>query len=133
MRILVADDHELIRKGICSLLATEPWVLVCGEAVDGRDAVEKATALQPNVVVMDISMPNMNGLEATREIKRLLPDTEILVLSQHDAPEMVRQAFKAGARGYVVKSAISQDLLVALAQIGNHSSRRKRSANPTET
>jgi PAS domain S-box-containing protein len=122
MRILVADDHELVRKGICSVLATEPWVLVCGEAVDGRDAVEKAAALQPNVVVMDISMPNMNGLEATREIKRLLPDTEILILSQHDAPEMVRQAFKAGARGYVVKSAISKDLLVALAQIKNRES-----------
>jgi PAS domain S-box-containing protein len=117
MRILVVDDHEVVRRGICSVLATEPALTLCGEAVDGRDAVEKATTLRPDVVVMDISMPQMNGLDATREIKRLLPDTEIVIVSQHEAPEMVRQAFQAGARGYVVKSTVAKDLLSAIAKI----------------
>jgi DNA-binding NarL/FixJ family response regulator len=115
MRVLVVDDHELVRKGICSVLAAEPSLVVCGEAVDGQDAIEKATAERPDIVVMDISMPRLNGLEATREIKRLLPDVEIVIVSQHEAPEMVRQAFNAGACGYVVKSAISSDLIFAIA------------------
>lgn len=118
MRILVVDDHELVRKGICSVLATEPAFTVCGEAVDGRDAVAKAKALLPDVVVMDVSMPNMDGLEATREIKRFLPDTEIVVVSQIEAPEMVRHARNAGAGAYIVKTAISTDLLTAIARVG---------------
>jgi PAS domain S-box-containing protein len=116
MRILVVDDHELVRRGICSVLATEPSLTLCGEAVDGQDAVEKTKTLHPDIVVMDVSMPRLNGLDATREIKRLLPDVEIVIVSQHEAPEMVRQAFNAGARGYVVKSAISADLLAAVAK-----------------
>ena len=117
MRILVADDHELVRRGICSLLATEPSLTVCGEAINGRDAVEKAAALNPDVVIMDISMPNLNGIEATREIKRSLPNSEVVIVSQHSAPEMVRQAFNAGARGYVVKSSISRDLIEAIGKV----------------
>jgi len=120
MRVLVVDDHEFIRKGIRSVLATEPSLTFCGEAIDGQDAVEKAKALRPDIVVMDISMPNMNGLEATREIKRLLPESGIVILSQHETREMVRQAFKMGARGYVVKSAISSDLLVAIKKVHQH-------------
>jgi PAS domain S-box-containing protein len=116
MRILVVDDHELVRRGIWSVLATEPSLTLCGEAVDGQDAVEKTKTLHPDIVVMDVSMPRLNGLDATREIKRLLPDVEIVIVSQHEAPEMVRQAFNAGARGYVVKSAISADLLAAIAK-----------------
>src|SRR5580658_2324319 len=114
MRILVVDDHELVRRGICSVLAAEPSITLCGEAVDGQDAIEKTKALHPEIVVMDVSMPRLNGLEATREIKRLFPETEVVIVSQHEAPEMVRQAFNAGARGYVIKSAISADLLSAI-------------------
>jgi PAS domain S-box-containing protein len=117
IRVLVVDDHELVRRGVCSLLASEPSIDLCGEAVDGRDAIQKARELRPNLVLMDITMPNLNGLEATREIKRILPDTEVLVVSQHDTPEMVRQAFHAGARGYVAKSAVSTDLLTAIAKL----------------
>jgi PAS domain S-box-containing protein len=117
MRVLVVDDHELVRRGVCSVLATEPTIHLCGEAIDGLDAIEKARVLKPHVILMDISMPNLNGLEATREIKRLLPETEILVVSQHDTPEMVRQAFRAGACGYVAKSAVSTDLLAAIAKL----------------
>lgn len=130
MRVLVVDDHELVRRGVCSVLATDPSIVLCGEAVDGRDAIEKAQALRPNVVLMDISMPNLNGLDATREIKRLLPDTEILVVSQHDTPEMVRQAFRAGARGYVAKSAVSTDLLDAVAKLNREPLSSKATAAP---
>ncbi len=119
MRILVVDDHELVRRGICSVLATEPSLTLCGEAVDGLDAVEKTRELHPDIVVMDVSMPRLNGLDATREIKRIFPDVEVVVVSQHEAPEMVRQAFNAGARGYVVKSAISADLLAAISNAQN--------------
>jgi PAS domain S-box-containing protein len=122
MRILVVDDHELVRRGICSVLATEPSITLCGEAVDGQDAVEKAKVLHPEIVVMDVSMPRMNGLDATREIKRLFPGTEVVIVSQHEAPEMVRQAFNAGARGYVIKSAISADLLAAIHKAQNQES-----------
>ena len=117
MRILVVDDHELVRKGICSLLASDPSLTVCGEAMDGREAVQKTKELHPDVVIMDISMPNMNGIEATRAIKSSDSDAEIVIVSQHSAPEMVRQAFNAGARGYVVKSSISRDLLEAIGKV----------------
>lgn len=119
MRILVVDDHEIVRKGICSLLANESALTLCGEAIDGRDAVEKAKALRPDLVLMDISMPQMNGLDATREIKRLLPETKVVIVSQHGTPEMMRQAYNAGARGYVVKSTVAKDLLAAIANLND--------------
>jgi PAS domain S-box-containing protein len=114
VRILVADDHEVIRRGVCSLLAAGRGVEICGEAVDGQDAVEKAHQLHPDLVIMDVSMPNLNGLEATRVIRRNLPDTQILILTQHDSQEMMRQALNAGARGFVVKSSVAHDLLNAV-------------------
>jgi PAS domain S-box-containing protein len=116
LRILIVDDFEIVRRGVRALLATEPNFKICGEAVDGRDAIQKALELKPEAVVMDISMPNLNGLEATREIRRILPNVKIVILSQHNLPEMMKQAFAAGANGYVVKSAVSTDLLATLAQ-----------------
>src|SRR5262249_2554670 len=86
-------------------------------AVDGQNAVEQARQLRPDLIVMDITMPKLNGLEATREIRRTLPETDVLVLSQHDSPEMMRQAMRAGGRGYVVKSAISADLVMGIETI----------------
>ena len=126
MRILVVDDHELVRKGIRSVLAAEPSLMVCGEASNGRDAVEQAHALRPDIIVMDISMPVMNGLEATRRIKRLVPKTAIVIVSQHQDSEMFRQAFDAGAKAYVVKSSISSDLLEAIAKVSRDENYIKR-------
>jgi PAS domain S-box-containing protein len=114
VRILVADDHEVIRKGVRALLASGKDCEICGEAVDGQDAVEKARQLRPDLIIMDVSMPNLNGLEATRAIRRTLPSTQILILTQHDSQEMMRQALNAGARGFVVKSSVAHDLLNAV-------------------
>ena len=114
MRILVADDHEVIRRGVRALLASGKDCEICGEAVDGQDAVEKARQLRPDLIIMDVSMPNLNGLEATRAIRRTLPSTQILILTQHDSQEMMRQALNAGARGFVVKSSVAHDLLNAV-------------------
>jgi PAS domain S-box-containing protein len=117
MRILIADDHEFVRQGVRTLLQSRPGWTICGEAVDGRDAIEKARQLRPDVVVMDISMPNLNGLEATREVRRILPKTGVLVLSQHNSPRMMKEALDAGAQGYVVKSSASENLMAALEKI----------------
>ena len=119
MRILVVDDHLAVRQGVRSLLEHDGSFAVCGEAVDGRDAIAKTTELKPDAVVMDVSMPNLNGLDATREIRRLLPQTKVLILTQHDIPEMMRQARNVGAHGYVVKSAISTELIAGLRKISD--------------
>src|ERR1700756_832210 len=116
MRLLIVDDHEVVQRGIRSLLADYNRWEVCGEAVDGQDAVDKARQLKPDLIVMDVSMPRLNGLEATRQVRSILRDCEVLVLSQHESREMARQALKAGARGYVVKSSISRDLISAVAK-----------------
>jgi PAS domain S-box-containing protein len=117
MRLLVIDDHEVVRRGVRSLLQNHPDIEVCGEATDGQDALEKARQLRPDVVVMDVSMPRLNGLEATRKIRSMLPRCEVLILSQHQSAEMARQALKAGARGYVVKSSAARDLVAAVEKI----------------
>src|SRR5579871_5835024 len=114
MRLLLVDDHEVVRRGVRSLLSDQDGWEICGEAVDGQEALEKARELKPDLIVMDVSMPRLNGLEATRQILNVLPNCEVLVLSQHENAEMARQALKAGARGYVVKSSISRDLLSAV-------------------
>ena len=120
--MLVVDDHEVVRRGLTSLLVTHPECVICGEATQGKEAVEKAIDLRPDVIIMDVSMPTLNGLDATRTIRTLLPSCEVLVLSQHDAPEMVRQAFRAGARGYVIKSSVGNNLWNALQKVSRHES-----------
>jgi PAS domain S-box-containing protein len=120
MRVLIADDHEVVRRGVRSLLLTRQNVDICGEAVDGRDAVEKTKILHPDLVLMDISMPNLNGLQATREITSAIPQTQVLILSEHETPQMVQQALYAGAHGYVVKSSLSKNLFIALEKVGRH-------------
>jgi PAS domain S-box-containing protein len=104
------DDHELVRRGVRSLLAARSDFEVCGEAVDGRDGVDKAGRLRPDVVVMDIGMPNLNGFDATRLIRNAFPDIGVLILSQDESPEIVKEAFRAGALGYVAKANLSEQL-----------------------
>jgi PAS domain S-box-containing protein len=117
LRVLIVDDHEVVRRGVRSLLSSNDRFEICGEAFDGRDAIEKARQLRPDVIILDISMPNLNGLEATREIRRFLPEVPILIMSQHDVPEMMKQALHAGATAYIVKSAITTELLAALERV----------------
>ena len=123
IRILIADDHEIVRRGMRSLFSLRANWHVCGEAVDGQDAIEKACQLQPDVVLLDISMPLLNGLEAARVIRREVPQTQILIVSQHEAAHMRAKALEAGARGHVAKSDLSRELLAAVeAVLDRHSS-----------
>jgi DNA-binding NarL/FixJ family response regulator len=114
LQIFVADDHEVVRKGLCALLENGTGWSVCGEAANGREAVERVLALRPHVVVMDLAMPQLNGLEATRQILKHAPRTAVLVLSATESEEMVREVLRAGARGFVLKSDSGQDLVVAV-------------------
>jgi DNA-binding NarL/FixJ family response regulator len=120
LRILVADDHPVVRQGLRTLLRGNPDWEVVDEAEDGVEAVEKANQLKPDVVVLDLSMPRMNGLEACRKIRKNLPQSEILIVTQHDSPQMMREAFNANAKGYVVKSDVGRDLLAAVDAVSQH-------------
>jgi len=100
-RILVADDHEVVRRGLCALLQSRPEWEICGEAADGREAVEKSQSLKPEVVIIDIGMPTLNGLEATRQILKANPQIKVLVLTLHDSDQMIREVLDAGARGFL--------------------------------
>jgi two-component system response regulator NreC len=114
IRVLLADDHTILRDGIRSLLQDQPDMLVVGEAEDGHTAVRMACELKPDVVLMDIAMPLLNGLEATRRIKRDCPQTHVLILSMHENEEYIRQALASGAMGYILKDAAAHDLLGAI-------------------
>lgn len=120
MRILVADDHELLRRGVRFVVQDQPDWEICAEAIDGCDAVDKARLSRPDVAVLDVSMPKLNGLEATLAIRQSSPETEVIILTQHESVEMVRHAFEAGARGYVVKSKVAKDLITAIETVGRH-------------
>jgi DNA-binding NarL/FixJ family response regulator len=113
-RILVADDHEVVRRGLCSLLQAQPDWEVCGEAGDGREALEKTQKLKPDVVILDIGMPSLNGLEATRQILKAMPHTRVLILTLHDSDQVVREVLNAGARGFLLKSDAARDLVAAV-------------------
>src|SRR4029077_16898547 len=114
LRILIADDHELMRRGVRSLLEAEAGWKVVGEAADGQELVEKTEKLRPDVVVLDISMPRLNGLEAAHRIKKILPEVKILILSMHESEQLARSVLDAGARGYIAKSDTARDLVIAI-------------------
>jgi DNA-binding NarL/FixJ family response regulator len=114
LRILVADDHEIVRRGLVSLLTSHAGWEICAEAKDGRQAVEKSKELKPDVVILDIGMPNLNGLEATRQVLCDNPHSRVLILTITDADEIVRAVLDAGARGFVLKSDAVRDLLTAV-------------------
>jgi DNA-binding NarL/FixJ family response regulator len=114
IRILIADDHEVARRGIRSLLESHPGWEVCAEAKDGRDAVDLAATTKPDVVLLDIGMPNLNGLEAARQISAMSPSVGILILTMHDSDSMVRDVLRAGARGFLLKSDAGRDLVAAV-------------------
>ena len=113
-RILVADDHEVVRRGLCALLQAQPDWEVCGEAGDGREALDKTQKLKPDVVILDIGMPSLNGLEATRQILKAMPNTKVLILTLHDSDQVVREVLNAGARGFLLKSDAARDLVAAV-------------------
>jgi DNA-binding NarL/FixJ family response regulator len=120
LRILIADDHSVVRAGLRSLLESHPGWEVCAEAADGREAVEKAAKLKPHVAVLDIGMPLLNGVEATRRIRKSSPDTEILVLTMHESEDLVQQVTEAGARGYILKDDADRILIAAVDAVRNH-------------
>src|SRR5260221_1791925 len=120
LRILIADDHILIRRGIRTLLESHAGWEVCGEATTGGEAINKAKELKPDIVVLDIGMPEMNGPEAAKRIRKESPNTDILILSVHYSDQLIREIIEAGARGYVLKSDSDRDLLIAVETIARH-------------
>lgn len=119
LRILIVDDEKAVRSALGKLLATRKEWLVVGEAADGAEAIGLARKLQPDIVIMDITMPEMNGLEATPQIKIALPAAEILIFTQHDSTQMIQQARNAGASGYLLKSQ-AHWLVRAVEAMGQH-------------
>jgi DNA-binding NarL/FixJ family response regulator len=120
LRILVADDHDVARRGIRALLESHPGWQVCGEAHDGREAIELADTLKPDLILLDIGMPNLNGLEAARQILATSPNASILILTMHDTEHVVREVLRAGARGFLLKSDAGSDLITAVEALQNH-------------
>ncbi len=117
VRLLIADDHKIFRQGIIKLLNEEPDLQVVGEAADGREVVKKAPELKPDVILMDIAMANLNGLEATKQIKKVLPESKIIMLTMHKNEEYVLQSFQAGASGYILKEGAVEELVSAIRSI----------------
>ena len=114
LRILIADDHEVVRRGLCALLqGHESWE-ICGDAKDGREVVEKARLLKPDIVILDVGMPNLNGLAATRQLLQENPQQKVIVLTITDSDQVIREALDAGARGFVLKSDAARDLVTAV-------------------
>jgi DNA-binding NarL/FixJ family response regulator len=120
VRVLLADDHPLVRQGLRTLLTTQPEFEICAEATTGREAVEKARSAKPAVALLDLSMPDMNGLEATRTLRRILPGTEVLIFTHYESESIMNEALRAGAFGYVLKSDTGTDLVAAVECLSQH-------------
>ncbi len=120
LRVLLADDHAIVLKGVKALIETKPDWQVCGQALNGQDAIKKSQELKPDVVIMDLSMPGLNGLEAAREILENKPCPEVLILTVHESEQMLREALKAGVSGYLLKSDAGPHLLTALEALSRH-------------
>jgi DNA-binding NarL/FixJ family response regulator len=114
LRILLADDHDIVRRGLRELLEQQPGWFVCAEAANGREAVELALEHRPQVAILDLTMPELNGLEATRRIRQALPETQVLIFTMHDSEELLRGVLRAGARGYLLKSDAARQLVPAV-------------------
>lgn len=120
LRILLADDHEMVRKGLRTTIEDHGGWEVCGEACTGREAVAKARELRPDIVVMDVAMPELSGMEATRQIRALLPRTEVLILTMHDSERLIPALLAAGARSYILKTDAGECLIAALEALAEH-------------
>jgi len=120
LRILVADDHDLVRRGLKMLIEAHPGWKICAEAHTGREAVALAENLRPDIAIMDISMPELNGIEAARKIKKVSPNTEMLILSVHQTDQLIREIIEAGAKGYIVKSDSDRNLIAAVEALAVH-------------
>ncbi len=120
VRILIADDHGLVRKGLRALLDSKRGWRVCAEVANGREAVEKARKLKPDVAILDIGMPGLGGVEATRQIRKLSPGTEVLILSAHGSEKLAREVLEAGARGYLLKEDANHSLFAAVDALRRH-------------
>jgi DNA-binding NarL/FixJ family response regulator len=114
LRILVADDHESVRKGVCVILGTRGDIEVCGEASNGREAIDKAQALKPDLIILDVTMPVLSGIDAAEAIRKTLPQVPILFLSMHQSRQIIEEAKRIGVRGYVEKSDAAATLLNAV-------------------
>ena len=120
LQLLIADDHEIVRRGLRAILETRQDWTVVAEAVTGRQAIDQAREHPPDIAILDIGMPELNGLEATRQILKLLPQTEVLILTMHESEQIVREVLAAGARGYVLKSDAGRDLVAAVEALRDH-------------
>lgn len=120
IRIFLVDDHDAVRKGLRAMLESHPGWEVCGEASEGRSAVKSAIELKPDIAVLDLELPGLNGLEVTRLIKKELPDVEVLIYTMYETEELIRKVLAAGARGYVLKSDAGESLFEAVETLSHH-------------
>jgi DNA-binding NarL/FixJ family response regulator len=120
LRIMVADDHDVVRRGLRALLEGQPGWEVCGEAANGREALDRLRGLKPDVLVLDVNLPDLSGLDVAREVTQASPQTEVLILTMDESPQMMRDLLRAGVRGYVFKSDVGGELLHAVEALGRH-------------
>lgn len=114
MRVLIVDDHEAVRKGVCAILSSRVDIEVCGEAVNGEEAIVKAKELKPDLIILDVTMPVLSGFDTAREIQKILPEVRILMLSTHESKQLVEEAKRLGVHGYVSKTQAGDVLLTAV-------------------